>query len=112
MPMRSLSAAKWQGEGGPPLQDVQAAADPFCSLPGAVPGEQLKQRRMTMTAARAWSMFTASTNIDELLDEIALASRKSDHAKAAYAILREASRDTIPTLAARLFTIDARNARG
>ena len=50
-------------------------------------------------------------NADELLDELALASRESDHAKAAYAILREVSGDTIPTLQARLFLIDARNAR-
>ena len=50
-------------------------------------------------------------NADELLDEIALAARECDHAKAAYEILREVSGDTIPTLQARLFLIDARNAR-
>ena len=50
-------------------------------------------------------------NADELLDEIALAACESSHAKAAYEILREVSGDTIPTLQARLFLIDARNAR-
>ena len=64
-----------------------------------------------LTGAKAWSILARLINADELLDEIALAARKSDHAKAAYEILREVSGDTIPTLQARLFLIDARNAR-
>ena len=64
-----------------------------------------------ITGAEAWSIFTTLLNADELLDEIALAARVSSHGRAAYEILREASGDTIPTLAARLFTIDARNSR-
>ena len=64
-----------------------------------------------LTWADAWSIVTTFLNADELLDEIALAARESSHGKAAYEILREASGGTIPTLEARLFTIDARNSR-
>ena len=55
--------------------------------------------------------FAASINVDELVDEIALAARESSHGKAAYELLRRASGDTIPTLEGRLRLIDARNAR-
>ena len=64
-----------------------------------------------LTGAKAWSILDTFINADELLDEIALAACESSHAKAVYEILREVSGDTIPTLQARLFLIDARNAR-
>jgi hypothetical protein len=64
-----------------------------------------------LTGADAWCILARFINADELLDETALAARESDHAKAAYAILRELSSDTIPTLQARIFQIEARNAR-
>ena len=64
-----------------------------------------------LTGAKAWSTFAAFLNADELIDEIALAARESSHAEAAYEILRSASGGAIPTRAARLFTIDARNSR-
>ena len=56
-----------------------------------------------LTGAEAWSILATFLNADELLDEIALAARESDHGKAAYEILREVSGDTIPTLAGPSF---------
>ena len=45
-----------------------------------------------LTAAKAWSTFTAFLNADELIDEVALAARESSHGKAAYTILRRGER--------------------
>lgn len=64
-----------------------------------------------LTAAEALSILNRFINVDELLDELALAARDRTHEKRAYEILRQGSGDTIPTLQARLFLIDARSAR-
>lgn len=62
-----------------------------------------------LTSAEAWAMFASTFNADELIDELALASREGPHGKAAYNLLRAASDTTIGTLETRLFVIDARS---
>jgi hypothetical protein len=59
--------------------------------------------------ADAWPILATLPNIDELIDEVALAARESNHGKTAYTILRRASGDTVPPLEGRLRLIDARN---
>ena len=56
-----------------------------------------------------WSTLATLVNVDELVDETALAARESSSGKAAYEILRRASDNAIETLEGRLRRIDARN---
>lgn len=63
------------------------------------------------TAEDVWPILATLINVDELLDETALAARESIHGRAAYEILRRAIGDRVPTLEGRLRLIDARSGR-